>query len=332
VFVVPECRKTLWDGCEAFDLRAFSYRALVVPSLGANVINLEYDTGKETFTILRTPPSAKVLLDDPFAWGVPVLFPPNRISGAFYEWDGVRYEFPVNRDGGLHIHGVLHNRPWPVVVYRVDDEGALVQMKLDTRVDKDLRRYFPLDVVFTLEVCLTAKGLEHCFTVENFSGYKFPAGLAYHTAFKVPFRPGGSKDNIRLLVPLEAHCIDDPVTRLPAGKTISLGEFESRIAREGAPPLEQGIDALFTAKPENKEAIIRDLVAGWEVFYKPDAINRYWIIWNSEGKKDFIAVEPQSQLSNAMKLSDPERFGVKIVPPRKNWSCNNTIGVRLTDT
>ncbi|MDR0669014.1 MAG: aldose 1-epimerase [Treponema sp.] len=328
------CEKTTWDGLEALELRAFDYGAWIIPSLGANVIRLWYEGSGENFEILRTPPAAAVFLSDPFAYGVPVLFPANRVSGGFYEWDGVRYRFPQNRPNGMHIHGVLHNRPWPPVSYHDSREGAFARLELDTRKDGDLRNVFPADILFRLDISLTRHGLGHRFSVENGGDHSFPAGLAYHTAFRLPFRDGTPPENIRMLLPLAARCVDDPVSRLPTGAVVPLDDFEQRIASAGgAPPLEQDLDFLYTSRARvPREAILRDTLRGWEVVYTADNDNRYWIIWNGNGTKDFIAIEPQTWLSNAMNLPDPRALGAVMVPPGQSWTCATTIAVRPAPT
>ena len=72
---------TEWDKRDAIVLRAGRYEALVVPSLGANVLKLtcRHPCGKQ-IDILRSPSCAQALLHDPYAYGIPVLFPANRIA------------------------------------------------------------------------------------------------------------------------------------------------------------------------------------------------------------------------------------------------------------
>jgi aldose 1-epimerase len=327
---VNKGKRIYWHGREAFALAVGNYGALIVPSLGANVLRLWFDCSVERLDILRTPKDAGTLLRDPYAYGVPVLFPANRVADGFYEWDGIRYTFPQNYPNGVHIHGVLHNRPWPVKHFRQDEDGAELRMELDTRTDEGLRRAFPIDVLFRLDIKLSEKGLIHHFTVENHGEHSFPAGLAYHTAFNAPFRAAGSADNIYISIPIEARCIDDPVDRLPAGETGDLNELERRIASvEGARLPEEPIDYLYTARPESpREAILRDTAIGWEVTYTADTDNQYRIIWNATAREGFIAIEPQTWLSNAMKCRDPAKFGAVLVPPGGVWTNRTRIALQ----
>ena len=116
---------TEWDKRDAIVLRAGRYEALAVPSLGANVLKLtcRHPCGKQ-IDILRTPSCAQALLHDPYAYGIPVLFPANRIAGGEYSYDGVTYRFPQNYPNGVHIHGVVHNRAWRLAETETCDGGS----------------------------------------------------------------------------------------------------------------------------------------------------------------------------------------------------------------
>lgn len=229
---IASCKKEVWDGREALSISAAGYSALVVPSLGANVIYLTYTHQKNIVDILRTPPDSRTLLDDPYAYGIPILLPANRVGGGSYQWDGITYTFPQNYPNGVHIHGVLHGREWPVTDYGIiNNKTAWVRLELDTAKDNDLRKHFPVDVVFRLDITLDSQGLLHTFTVCNNSSHAFPVGLAYHTAFRVPFCQDAA--DTRLTIPIEARCVDSPADRLPSGETIALDDIEARLASPG---------------------------------------------------------------------------------------------------
>lgn len=309
----------VWDGRPAIRLEAAGYEAVLVPSLGANVIRLCYHGEGEELDILRSPATAQELLENPYAYGVPILFPANRISGGQYEWEGVRYTFPQNYPNGVHIHGVLHNRAWPLPACTAGEGEARALFTLKTDEDAALREHFSQPVSIRLELILNENGLLHRFSVENRGSAAFPVGLAYHTALRVPFCTGSG--GVRLHVPLAARCTDDPIDRLPNGGHQPLDDFESRIATEqGAPPLEKRVDYLYTAKTPGGEAVLWDPHCSREVVYLAGAENRYWILWNQNAAEDFISVEPQTWLTNAMNRKDPALDGAIFVPPGETWS------------
>ena len=309
----------IWQARKALLLLAAGYQALLVPSLGANVISLKAALDGRELDILRTPPNAETLLSDPYAYGIPVLFPANRVAGGYYECDGVRYEFPQNYPNGVHIHGVLHNREWPVTGYGAQAGRAWVRLTLSTQTDDALRSHFPIPMVIHLDISVSDEGLAHRFTVENHSADKrLPVGLAYHTAFRVAF--DGDCDSVRLHVPITGRCTDDPTDRLPNGKTIALNDFESRIATpQGAWPMEEAVDYLYAAQPNASDMVMTDTRSGARVVYRADRCNHYWILWNKTATEGFIAVEPQTWLSNAMHFPHPQEQDAIFIQPGETW-------------
>lgn len=324
-----EVRQREWDGRCAWSLKAGDYSALVVPSLGANVISLTYEdrrSGRQ-LDILRTPKHAQDLLDNPYAYGIPVLFPANRIAGGEFTYDGITYRFPQNYPNGVHIHGVLHNYEWSVTECRADQNGAEVVLRASTE-DPHLRACFPIDLIFQLECVLTDQGLLQRFTLKNNSDVTMPFGLAYHTAFKVPFVEGGRAEDVRLSLPLDGLCLDDPVNRLPSGEIGPLTDLaDAFTAPGGAFPLQKQLDALYRARSGGSEAVLRDLKTGREIVYKADRRDKYWIVWNGQ-LTDFVAVEPQTWLSNAVHLPDGAAHGVLYSTPHSAWQCETAIYVR----
>lgn len=321
---------TSWSGQKALRLEAAGYTATLVPSMGANVISLQRTLGNRQLDILCAPLSAEALRANPYAFGVPVLFPANRVSGGQYAWDGVRYEFPINRPNNVHIHGVLSNREWPVERCEAAEGAAHVSLCLDTERDAALKSHFPLPLAIRLDIELGSDGLTHRFSIINRSGEKaFPAGLAYHSAFRVDFC--GSAEGVRLHVPIARRCLDDPVDMLPSGETRELDDFEAAIAsNEGADPLGRRIDGLFTAAPGKPEMLMRNHLSGVEVAYHAGPENRYWTVYNRNARENYVAVEPQTWLSNAMNMPDPLHHNAVLVPPGGTWSSMCRISARQT--
>ena len=148
-----EAIRTQWDKRDAVVLRAGRYETLAVPSLGANVLKLTYrhPCGENTGYSAH-PPCAQVLLDDPYAYGIPVLFPANRIAGREYSYDGVTYRFPQNYPNGVHIHGVVHNRAWHLAELCARDGEAVLCFSFPPRTPR-CARIFPLTLCCGWSVC-----------------------------------------------------------------------------------------------------------------------------------------------------------------------------------
>ena len=93
------------------EIRAGDYRAKINCSRGGNCISLR--NVRLGAQILREPKDGT--LDNPYLYGMPVLFPVNRISGGRFTFEGRRYRFPINEQAtGCHLHGLLHEMPFVV--------------------------------------------------------------------------------------------------------------------------------------------------------------------------------------------------------------------------
>ena len=216
-----EAIRTVWDSREAVSLRAGQYEALVVPSLGANVLQLLYHDREQgrTLDILRTPDQAQTLLNDPYAYGIPVLFPANRIAGGCFTHDGITYRFPQNYPNGVHIHGVLHGYNWPLAEVRSSPNEAAAVLEASTD-DPRLRESFPIDLTIRLECILSRDGLLQRFILDNRSPVTMPFGVAYHTAFRASLNPWG-----RTPVPVGAYLYVQPGDRSFLGGGLAIQWF-----------------------------------------------------------------------------------------------------------
>ncbi len=81
-------RSCEWHAAQAVEFSKGDYTALLVPSMGANLVRFAHTRlGVE---VLRTP--AQDESDEfrrrPHVYGLPILFPPNRIADGRFESDG----------------------------------------------------------------------------------------------------------------------------------------------------------------------------------------------------------------------------------------------------
>ena len=97
---------------EKIELKAGGYTAWILPERGASCVRLSR-FGAEA---LRTPEDEDSYRQNEFLWGTPILFPPNRISGGCFEFEGRTYRLPVNEGKtGCFLHGTLHRTEFSVV-------------------------------------------------------------------------------------------------------------------------------------------------------------------------------------------------------------------------
>ena len=79
------------------------WSAVIDLAHGANCIELK--NKRYGASLLREPPKNGEL-DNPYLYGMPLLFPVNRIENGTFEFEGRRYVFPINEPStGCHLHG-----------------------------------------------------------------------------------------------------------------------------------------------------------------------------------------------------------------------------------
>ena len=110
-------------GMPAVRFEAGGYEAIMIPQVGANVVKLSHKTsGVE---ILRTPTQEEVetFKGRPQVFGLPLLFPPNRIEDGTYSFDGRRYQYPITiPDQHNYHHGIIKSQPFTVTRTNVGKE------------------------------------------------------------------------------------------------------------------------------------------------------------------------------------------------------------------
>ena len=108
-------RSCEWHGTQAVEFTKRDYTALLVPSVGANLVRLAHTRlGVE---VLRTPSEREhdEFLRRPHVYGVPILFPPNRIADGRFRFDGREYRFPITRpEENNYHHGILKSQSFAV--------------------------------------------------------------------------------------------------------------------------------------------------------------------------------------------------------------------------
>mgnify|MGYP001058941583 CR=1 FL=1 len=329
-----EINQTTWKGFSAVSFCAGGYEALLIPGIGANLIELKYDM--KGLSLLRTPDDGEIFKVKPQVYGIPVLFPPNRIEDGTFKAAGNVYNFPINEAArNNHIHGFLHTRPWQVTKTELIGDAAGIELVFSADSSTDFYRYFPHEFECRLLYRLSTGGLEQRISVQNKSGKAMPLGVGFHTAFRVPFHPGGKEENYRLKVSIgQKWELDDRM--LPTGKILPLDNGEEAYRSQGVVPVGHVIDRqLYTAKKikiDDKEfhgAVIEDATEGIRLVYEVDGEYKHWMLWNETGDKGFVCPEPQTWTVNAPNLKLPDEItGLMLLPAGETWQGSCRIFVQ----
>ena len=298
------------------------YTAALLPLMGANLVSLKY----KELDILHTPDSEETLKNDPYSYGIPILCPPNKISGAKFNYKGREFSYPVNMADGACLHGVLHTAKW-----KVEKLGpSYILMSVNGRENEGIKNGFGENFEFLVEYSLSEEGLKQVVTAKNNEDYPVPFGLSFHTAFCVPFDKKSSKENVLLQMPIISRCkLNEKL--YPALEDEALLPHEQLIASEGYEPLKQQIDMLFNRDMAKENLLtLYDKSTGVKVCYKACEDYIYWVAWNDTADRGFIGLEPQTWISNAPVYLEQGKgnYGVIEIAPRSQKSLTTNIFVK----
>ena len=191
-------RSIAWHGMRAVEFSKGDYAALLVPDMGANLVRLA-DT-RRGIEILRAPAGDEVeeFRRRPHVFGLPILFPPNRIADGQYTFDGRTYRFPItDAKGGHYHHGILKSQPFAVSKAWETADEVLVECRYYSNAGNDaIFRDFPHEFKCKIVYRLTARGLEQEVMFANRSKEPMPVGVGFHTPMRIPFAGGAAGDYV----------------------------------------------------------------------------------------------------------------------------------------
>jgi aldose 1-epimerase len=320
--------KITWLGEPAVYFAAGGYEALLVLSVGANVVKLNHI--EKGLNLLRTPEKPEVFKASPETYGLPLLFPPNRIEDGTYTANGITYNLPINDTKfHNHIHGRLGHLPFNLLRSEVIEEAAAVEVEVNFISDDDnniIFSYFPHEFECRLAYRLSEKGLEQRVTFINNSKAPMPLGVGFHTAFQVPFHPQSKREDYRLILSADER-VELSCRSLPTGRMIPLNELEANYRENGMMPFSFPLDTPYTVKPvyvdgcEYHGAVLVDTSKNIRLFYEVGSDYKHWTVWNCGGGTNFVCPEPQTWVINAPNVNLPDEVtGFKLLPVGESWS------------
>ncbi|TBL79513.1 aldose 1-epimerase [Paenibacillus thalictri] len=160
---------------------AHEAEAQIVPAIGNNAFRFTV-SGQ---SLLLPPPDLGALAASPTRYGIPFLFPPNRIREGRFSFQGRSYELPPNSDGH-YIHGELTRRPWKVVDYGAsEEEGAFIACQFDFADHPDIMAAFPHPLSFLMTYRLWNGRLILEGLVKNEGAEAAPFALGFHPYFQL---------------------------------------------------------------------------------------------------------------------------------------------------
>lgn len=272
------------------------YTARIDPSRGGSCVQLS----RFGADVLRTPASAEDYETEPFFYGTPLLFFPNRISEGQFEFEGRTYKLPINEPAtGCFLHGTLHATPFEVV--HIQENSVTLRYQATPQAPY---LTFPHAFTLVLEWSLSANGLLQTVTFVNDSDANMPVALAFHTTFRLPFSSNGQANKVSMKLDTSLEFSRNMENYLPDGECKS--EYPDKEAMEEGTfyPAPCRMSRLFKMGQE-KDLILTDPCAGVRAKYTALQGYDYWMFYNGVAP-DFLCVEPQSWLSNCPNAPFPQ--------------------------
>ena len=306
-----------------FEIKHGTYSAKINLSRGANCISLR--NSRYNANILREPDYSKPL-DNPYLYGMPILFPVNRISGGKFEFEGREYVFPVNEPNtGCHIHGMLHESKFQM---RASGEDYIICSYKPTSKEQYFGGLHDFEII--ISYYLMDEGMEQRTEIKNLSSENMPIMIGFHTTFQIPFMAKQKTEDLRVFATVSDLIERDKVTYLPTGN-ICPPDYLTWMLNQGEfPPLSEPISRHYKANGE-KCMEIRDVAKGVCIQYENSADYEFRLLYNGTAD-EYICLEPQNCLVNCMNEDfDKVYAGFQFLKPNEEIVYNSKIGITTFD-
>lgn len=300
-----------------YEIKNNEYTAKINLSRGANCISLR--NSKYAAKILREPDYSKEL-DNPYLYGMPILYPVNRISGGKFEFEDREYVFPINEPStNCHIHGELHNTEFSVI-----DKGKdyIICAYKSNGEYLDFPHKFRIVMTYTLK----EDGLYQEIEIENLSDKNMPNFLGFHTTFNIPFAEGANSDDITILTEVGDEIERNMSVYLPTGKFLPLDEITKKMNEGTFKPFEQVLSRHYKVGTGRKIEI-RDTTQKVKVVYENDEKYTFRLIYNGNAD-EYICLEPMNCMANCQNSPfDRDYAGFDYIEPGKSKTYISVIKI-----
>ena len=271
-------------------LRSGDYTVAINLTLGANCISLRNE--RYGAVILREPDYERGV-DNPFLYGMPILFPVNRVSGAKFTFEGREYIFPVNEpDTGCHLHGMLHAEAFECVER---SESHLVARYSAT--EEKPYGLFPHAFDVTRTYRLSENGFDQTVTVTNRSETNMPLLMGFHTTFRAAFTETSRPEDIRVYADLSEEFERNMANYLPTGRKPAFDEVGEALTAGTFCPFGRPTSKHYRAAAPYR-MVLHDCGRDLSVVYENDEKLPFRLIYNANAD-EFICMEPQTSLANS---------------------------------
>lgn len=315
--------ETTYNGLTALKLQKGSLEAVLLSGNGGQLI--AFRDRVKNYHFLREPSNDNMedYRTNPFLYGVPVLFPPNRYEDGQFTINGKTYHFPINEpETHNHLHGFLYSMPWKVTDSDSGKESCSVKISYHLNEQSPVFRYFPHHAVISLRYTLTESKLTQEVTVKNNGNEPMPVMLGFHTTLSAPFAKESTQEDCRFHLTIGERLELDKRS-LPTGNKIPLTDVEKAIRQGNGSPYAVRMDNHYTAASRDgrNRATITDCKEHVRFVYDAGTDYKFWMLYNNDAKSGFVCPEPQTSMVNApnVHLADQSN-GLFLLDPNEHWS------------
>ncbi|MBE1445806.1 aldose 1-epimerase [Paenibacillus sp. OAS669] len=289
--------------------------AEIITGIGNNLIRFE----SGGHPVIEPPARLQMLQTEafaPFQYGMPILFPPNRVHKGRFSYRGRDYGLPINEPPDFHLHGELCKRAWEVVKKGVsDDGGAYVTSRFCYASHPDLMAYFPHSLTFTMTFRLLKGRLYLEGTIVNEGEEESPFAFGLHPYFSLPFHRGGE-------IILHAPALEEwPVTSQAMVKGLPSQTEFSRSLNEGISIVEYpelGC-SLITLKEGGAACRIDVPDNAYSILFRPGPEFPYLVLFRPDWSSAY-SLEPYTYVTDAFNLPyESERTGARGLLPGETF-------------
>ena len=285
----------------AITLIGGGYTAIIDEKRGANCISLRHAASGARLLRER---GAEERTDNPYLYGIPILYPVNRIAGGCFTFEGRTYTFPVNEpQTQCHLHGTLHETP-----FTVTDRGEDFVTCVFDRPYLNFPHRFWLEMTYRL----SEKGMEQTVRVKNLSEQNMPHFLGFHTTFCVPFLEGAQAEDVRIFAEIGEE-IERGATYLPTGNILPpdavCRAFNAGTFSPQQTPLSRNCKAIKSGK-----IVMRDIRRHIALVYDVDRQFPFRLFY---GQADgYMCLEPMTCIANCQNAPfSRDAAGFDSIPP-----------------
>lgn len=271
------------------EIKCGAWSARIEPECGNNVVSLCCGDAQ----ILRCPRDLAELHSRPCLYGIPLLFPANRLEDGRFFFEKQEYRLPINEPAfHNHIHGLLKDAPFQVKSQTPTQVVTFLENKGE---------YYPFPFVIEMEDAVSDSGFLRRLRLKNTGAHPMPYTLGFHATFREPecFR-----------VPISQR-YDMDRRYLPTGKLLPLDALQQR-CRDGFVPDGSKINGCYTACGNTVELGKYRMTVSAQF--------DHFVLFNGNGGEGYLCIEPQCGAVNGLqtdkhRVLDPgerETFTIQI--------------------